>query len=258
MKKVFERYQTVFLCGLILIFMVNLGWSQVARDIKVGNMQYYTTEVVNQDELWYPQEWRRFMGYTNDTERDDNRLDNLNTYGIMVAQRLDWVDPSGSSWNVQVAQMMQDKGTDFEVTFVPVSGAFKRVWKYPYPAKIIQGNDWTDVQAVDDPVDGNIPSYVMIYNKNQIWPAYDGGIEMERWLYGFANRDYDDFVIQEFVFTNTSSKTRNDVYFALGAGTSKSGYYPADIWGNYFGVTYDKYVTNDPGYDPATGDSLRE
>jgi hypothetical protein len=252
MKKISDRYQAIFLCGLILIFLVNLGWSQIARDIRIGNMHYHTNSVMDSDNLDYPEEWTR-VGL--DIEYD--RLDGLETYGFMVAQRLDWVDPSGSSWNVQVAQMMQNKGTDFEFTLVPEADAFKRVWKYPYPTKMIQGNDWTNVQAGDDPVDPNLPSYVMIYNKNHVWPEYDGGIQVERWIYGFANRDYDDFVIQEFVFTNTSSKTRNDVYFALGAGTSKDAYYPADIWANYYGVTYDKFINNDPSYDPSTGDSLR-
>jgi hypothetical protein len=257
MKKIFASYQTILLSGLILIFLVTPGWSQAVREIKVGNIYYRTDEVIRDDELIYPQEWRRFMGYADDSERDTDRLINLNTYGLMVGQRLTWQDPGGSTYQVQVAQMMQDKGTDFADALVPVSGAFKRVWKYPYPAKMIQGNDWTDVQAVGDPVDPNLPSYVMIYNKSQVWPNYNGGIQMERWMYGFANREYDDFVIQEFVFTNTSSTTRNDVYFTMGAGIGKHGYYPYDVWGNYTGVTYDKYVTNDPSYDPSTGDSLR-
>ena len=150
-----------------------------------------------------------------------------------------------STRDIQIAQIGSNKFSNIELVTPPVPGAFRRTYRNPYPTKILDGNEWTDIQAKGDPVDSNLPADAVVFAHLNTWT----GIDIERWAYGFANDDHDDYIIMEYKFTNTSGEVRNDVYFALQAETHASAYYPADLWGNYYGATYANFAAGDPAAD---------
>ncbi len=226
-------------CGIfLLLLLVTAGQAagQETRNVRINDMFYNTSETLGNDDInWPTLPW--FDGSM------------LESHGIIVGTRRTWTDPTGVVWNVQVAQIAQNKSTDIEKIVVPVKGAFKRVFRNPHPLKVLDGVDRTQTFDVTDPTDGSIPSDVMVYVKANGWPASGMGIQIERWLYFFSNPDYQDFTLQEWVITNTSGEVRNDVYVGLTAETSAHTYYPADLWGTYYGATYKDYVAGDAGAD---------
>ena len=224
--------------GVLLWTTPLLG--QESREVAIGELRYFTREIFDQDDIQYP--------------RGVNRvdLDMLNTYGVTVGVRRDWTTPDGQNVNFQVSQMMQSKFSDIELVTVPADGAFQRTFRNPYPDKILNGTNWTRQFDQDDPVDPSTPSDAMVYNRIDLWPAYGMGMQVERWAYFFADDRYDDMVIMEYVFTNTSGEARNDVYIGLNGAPHSSAHYPADLWGDYYGVSYPQYVAGD-----ALADSMR-
>ncbi len=253
MRKVFGTQW--LLIGLAVPLLILLGvtttWAQESRTLNVGDLYFSTQDGFSDHDIVYPYSWS--FARTIYSGPDDNELDMLQFHGITVGLKREWTDPSGVTHPVQIAMANRQKFSDIEKVVVPVAGAFKRVYRNPYPQKILDGKDRTDVLGKADPVDANLPSDVMIYQHSKCWPDYGMGIDIERWDYAFANPDYDDFMIMEYVFTNTSNEVKHDVYFAFRAETSTHSYYEdADLWGNYYGVTYWKWAQGDP-----TGDSLR-
>jgi len=252
-----EKFQKIHIISIIVVviifsyFLVPRGYTQVSRALDVGNMWYLTSEVHNIEDLTYPRDWvgMRSIYGGNLTH---NRLDMLQMGRVIIGIDKNWVDPEGNPWTKMIAEASETKGSDPAKRLVPVPGAFKRVYRYPYPTKIVDGKDWTDLQGASDPVDPDIPADVMIYMRNQVWPEYGGDMDMERYAYAFANEDYGDIIILEYVFTNTGSETQKGVYFAFTSETNAHSQYPGDIWGNYYGVTYWKYVQGDN-----TADSMR-
>ena len=115
-----------------------------------------------------------------------------------------------------------------------MSGAFKRTFRFQPPHKIVDGRDWASSQDLSDPVDSDIPADVVTYGKWNTW----SGIDVERWAYSFADREYDDLVIVEWVFTNVSGEDRQDVYFSIQGQFNTTGHYPGDLWSDYYGVNY--------------------
>lgn len=253
MRKLVGRrpYLVMWALALVVLVFSGVAMAQETRTLPVGELYWVTQDGFSYHDIRYPQSWSQARSIYSGL--GDSDLDMLHFHGIDVGVRRTWTDPSGAQHDVQVAMANTQKFLDIENVVVPVSGAFKRWWRNPYPSKILDGVDRTDVIAKDDPVDPNIPSDVMIYQKSLCWPNYGMGIQIERWDYAFANPEYGEFVILEYVFTNVSGEERKDVYFGLRAETSAHTYYEdADLWGNYYGVTYWKWVQGDP-----TGDSLR-
>ncbi|HKJ68692.1 MAG TPA: hypothetical protein VKA68_12095, partial [bacterium] len=124
------------------------------------------------------------------------------------------------------------------------------------PEKWIDGQNRTDIRAqqdmsLSDNPDPNAPSDSYIYNHSTTWT----GIDIERWIYGFANEEYGDFIIMEYRFTNTSGAARNGVYINLSAQLipdHTQANQPADQWADYYGNTYWQYEAGD-----MTADSMR-
>ena len=231
---------------LLLLLAAAPTRGQVSRDVGIGTLQYFTNEAFTSDDIDYPNGVNR-VRYLMDT-------DMLNTYGITVGARRSWTQPTGEPSDVQVAQVMHNKFNDFETVVVPEPGAFTRTFRNPYPTKIIDGFNFTQAFDRIDPSDPSLPADAVVYNKANTWPNVDEplGIQIERWAYFFANEDYDDFVILEYRFTNTTDEPRQDVYIGLNAAPHSSAHYPADLWGDYYGVTYDEYLDGD-----ASADSMR-
>lgn len=238
MNQFTNRLLLSFTCCLavLLLFPAGSATAQESRALDVGRLFYNTNAVLNSDDIQYP----RVQPYT-----DGDRREQLDGYGIIIGVPRTWTDASGVTRNVQIAQVAQNKYSDIENVTPPVDGAFKRTYRNPYPTKILDGEDWTPIQAKGDPVDPNIPSDVMIYNHLNTWTD----IDIERWAYAFANEEYDEFVILEHKFTNTSNESYQNVYIGIIAETSAHTYYPADIWGTYYGATYAKYAAGDTNAD---------
>ncbi len=225
--------------GLFLAGLPQHITAQDTRTLNVGSMLYETNSAFTADDI----RWPRAQQFTD--------LSMMDTYGILVGVERDWTNAAGVAFDRQVAQVAQHKFSDLENTTVPVPDGFSRTYRTPYPSKILDGIDRTDILGAGDPIDANIPADVMIKTAVTAWP--DGmNILIERWAYAFANDAYDDMVILEHVFTNQSSSTWEGVYFGLTADPNANAFYPADLWGNYYGATYRNFVGGD-----ATADSLR-
>jgi len=230
-------YHLLALCLLVLGSSEHIR-AQEARNLNVGPLQYNTNEAMTDDGLTWP------VG----RPVDGGRVSMLSVNTVVIGVERTWTDATGVVRDIQVAQIGRHKFSDIELVTPPVDGAFKRTFRTPYPSKILDGTDWANAQAKGDPVDTNLPSDAMIYTHLNTWT----GIDIERWIYGFANSDHDDYIIMEYRFTNVSGQVRNNVYFGLQAQTHGSEYYPADIWGNYYGATYSQHVAGN-----SASDSLR-
>ena len=223
----------------VLAALIQEASAQDTRTLNVGSMLYTTNSAFTADDI----EWPRAQPFS------DLRM--MDTYGILIGVPRDWTDAAGVSHTRQVSQVAQHKYSNLEEVTVPVDGGFSRTYRTPYPQKILDGTDRTDILGAGDPVSPSIPADVMIKTAVTAWP--DGmNILMERWAYAFANEAYDDLIILEHVFTNQSGSTWNDVYFGLTADPNAHAFYPADLWGNYYGATYQNFAAGD-----MTADSLR-
>ena len=229
------------LCAALLFAsgVVRQSVAQDTRTLNVGSMLYTTNSAFTADDI----NWPRAQPFS------DLRM--MDTYGILIGVPRSWTDAAGVSHTFQTSQVAQHKYSNLEEVTVPVAGGFSRTYRNPYPNKILDGTDRTDILGGGDPVSSSIPADVMIKTEVTAWP--DGmNILMERWAYAFANDTYDDMVILEHVFTNQSSSTWNDVYFGLTADPNAHAFYPADLWGNFYGATYRNYAAGD-----LSADSLR-
>ncbi len=233
--RILRTTTSISLCIALALLAVD-AHAQASRALDVGTMFYSTNEALTNDDIAWPRDITFGSG-------DDREM--LDTYGIIIGVNRTWTDPGGVTRDVQVTQIAHNKYSDIEAVTPPVPGAFQRTYRQPFPMKVIDGIDRTDVQAVTDPVDPSIPSDVLIYHHLNSW----SGIDIERWAYAFAHEDFDDLVILEYKFTNTSGEPRNDVYIGLTAETSAHTYYPANLWGSYYGATYADYVAGDPSAD---------
>ncbi len=225
-------------CFLLAMMLHESPLAQEARNLTVGPLQYNTNEAMTDDALSWPV--GRPVG--------GGRLSMLSVNTVVIGVERTWTDATGVVRDIQVAQIGRHKFSDIELVTPPVDGAFTRTFRSQYPSKILDGTDWANAQAKGDPVDQNLPADGVIYTHLNTWT----GIDIERWVYGFANDDHDDYLIMEYRFTNVSGQVRNNVYFGLQAQTHGSAYYPADIWGNYYGATYASYAGGD-----TSADSLR-
>ena len=213
--------------------------AQDTRTLNVGSMLYTTNSAFTADDINWPR------------AQPSSDLRMMDTYGILVGVQRNWTDASGVAFDAQVAQVAQHKYSELENVTVPVSGGFNRTYRTPYPTKMLDGIDRTDILGAGDPVSSSIPSDVMIYTSVTAWPT-GMNILIERYAYAFANDEYDDMVILEHVFTNQSSETWEEVYFGTTADPNAHSFYPADLWGNYYGATYRNYAAGD-----MSADSLR-
>jgi hypothetical protein len=247
-----RRWLAIQLLLGFLVLVCGVVQAQQTRTLNVGELYFLLQEGFADWDMRYPQSWSFARSIYSGL--GDNNLDMLhNACGFDVGVKRTWTDPGGAQHDVQVAMANPQKCLDIQTIVVPVSGTYKRYYRNPYPQKVLDGKNRTDVVAQGDPVNPDLPSDVMIYQKANCWPNYGMGIQVECWAYALAHPDYDDFVILEFVITNTSNENRNDVYFGFRAETSSHTHYEdADLWGNYYGVTYWKYAQGD-----RTGDSLR-
>jgi len=223
----------IILLGSVLL--VPLA-GQTPRSVDAGLTGFDTNEAFTSNTIHWPRGipsmWSRMNSY----------------YGITLGTQLSWTDASNTPHNVKVAQIQPGKFTDIENVVVPVDGAFKRSYRYPYPTKLLDDVDRTDVLGQGDPVDKNQPADVIVYNHANTWT----GIDFERWVYGFANDNYSDFIIMEYRFTNTSGAPRNGVYINLTAQLipdRTQANQPADQWADYYGNTYRQYAAGDMSAD---------
>jgi hypothetical protein len=249
-----KKLSPMLLIGGLIIFLFLVPSSlsaQISRALDVGNMWYSTGEWHHLEDLTYPRDWVGIYSIYNGNLTHNN-LDMLQMGRIIVGIDKVWTDLDGTTWNKMISEASETKGADATARYVAVAGAFKREYRNPYPTKILDGKNWTDTQGQGDPINPNCPSDVLIYMKNQVWPAYGGDMDVERWVYSFVNQEYGDIVLLEYLFTNTASTTQNGCYFAFTSETNSHAQYPGDLWGNYYGVTYHKYVEGDQ-----TADSLR-
>lgn len=221
---------------ILWLFIPVSSLSQASRSLDVGNTVYSTNEAFTSDRVTWPRE----PGWL------DKRM--LFNYGIVIGTQMDWNDANGGAHAVKVAQVTEQKFTDFKEVVVPVKNAFKRFYRTSYPKKILDGKDWTDIISSGDPVREDLPSDVAIVTKATTWT----GIDIERWAYAFGTDNDGDYVLLEYVFTNNSNQPRKGVYFGFTAQTSAHSNIPTDIWGNYYGATYRHYAAGD-----MSADSLR-
>ena len=209
---------------MLLLLLTSLALGQASRTVAVGNMQHTVGEQVDFLQLEWP------IAETQLTKGMSGSGPN----GITFGHTESWTDNAGVSWNVRASQAVSNKYTNIEVVTVPVSGAFKRTFRFPAPNKTVDGRPWASTQDLGDPSNSAIPADVVGYAKWNTWSK----IDVERWAYSFADKAYDDFVIVEWVFTNTSGESRDDVYFSIQAQFNTTSHYPGDLWSDYYGANY--------------------
>lgn len=229
--------------AVLLLCLPGAAHGQQSRVLGIGSMYYNASEAFSSDDIAWAHEWSDLSAIYGGI--GDANLEMLETYGIIVGTREEWTADDGVTRQVRIAQAAQNKFSDIENVTVPVEGAFRRTFRNPYPTKRLNGRDWTGQFDAQDPVDASIPADAIIYNQVNAW----NDIQMERWVYAFANDDYDDLIILEHKFTNTSDAPKEDVYIGLTANTNADAYYPGDLWGNYYGATYQQYAAGDPSAD---------
>ena len=231
-----SRLVPYVVCLAVLWFTAGGAAAQESRTLNVGTLLYETNSAMSSDDMLWPRDLP-FGG--------NNNIEMLETYGVIIGAPRTWTDPLGVTRDIQIAQIAQNKFSDVELVTPPVPGAFFRAYRYPYPDKVLDGFNWADFQARNDSVAADLPSAVMIKNHLESWT----GIDIQRWAYAFANEEYDDLVILEHLFTNTSDETLSNVYFGVTAEMHAHTYYPADLWGTYYGATYAQFVAGDPAAD---------
>ncbi len=225
MKKLF-KYGGLFVLVLLLLINSTLLGQSSTRQLRFGDIQVTPGETISAMSMQYPQTWN------NNLDSDAREVSSVN--GINVGVKMSWTDGNGVPWEHKIAQGIQSKFTEIENVIVPVSGAFKRVFKYAPPIRMIDGRDWTDAQYKTDPVDESIPADGMVYGKWNTWT----GIDVERWVYACANQEYDDFVVYEWVFENASNEAKTDVYFSIVTEMMTGDHYPGNLWSDYYGAGY--------------------
>lgn len=218
--------------GILIILAVcmvaSLSYAQVSRTLAGGKLHYYTDSAfATGDAIQWPYGTRGW------------NVDMLTSAGVDIGVKMTWTDAGGVTHDVKIAEAADNRFTDMVNVVIPVEGAFKRVFKAPPPARVIDGKNWQDITSIDDPVDADIPSDEMIYNHCTTWTD----IDIERWTYTFNTDANGDFVILEWLFTNTSNETKKDVYFGLRAQPGTNNHYSqADRWGNYIGAEFSSGV----------------
>lgn len=227
------RFVASAMLALVLLCGPGAVLGQESKTLDVGSTLYRTNAALTDDHINWPR-------YTPPLESNM-----LSFYGVIIGIDEDWTDETGTPHSKKIAQVQDNNFADIKRVTVPVEGAFKRVYRNPYPTKVLDGDDWTDITARQDPVDPSIPSDAMIYTHLTTWT----GIDIERWAYAFANDAYGDFIILEYRFTNTSTEAKEGVYLGLPAQMTTTATQPTDIWTNYYGVTYSEYVAGDPSAD---------
>ena len=237
-----NKFYTYGVLAVVLLLAVSGALvAQVSRTIDIGNIRYVTRDDMANDDIEWPQLWR---GPGNGMIfADDADYDMMECYGYTIGINLTWTDAGGTTWNKKCAQMAHQRTSDIKNITKP--SKFTRTFKYRPPKRIVNVKDWTDVTWAQDPVDATIPSDVMIYTKMTTWVD----IDVERWMYGFGNAKYDDFVIQEWKFTNNSTTEKKDVYFNLLAQMASHAHYPGDNWANYYGGSYKEYLAGTKSAD---------
>lgn len=208
---------------MLLLLSATVVFGQASRDIQIGEMQHTAGEQVDFLGLRWPIGW---------TQLEKGMSGGPN--GITFGHKENWVDGNNVTWEMRVTQAVSSKFTDLENVTVAVDDAFKRTWRHPFPNKVVDGQNWSSTQDLNDLNDPNIPADAVTYAKWNTW----SGIDMERWAYSFADRAHDDFVLVEWVFTNVSGVPREDVYFSIQAQMNTTSHYPGDLWSDYYGVNY--------------------
>jgi len=219
-----NTFKYIGLFGLLLLLVATTAFGQVNRTVRVGAMEINPGENPGDLSLRYPRTWNQ----NNVTEAVSS------VHGFNLACKRTWTDPSGVSWDVQVAQGVSSKYTDIENVTVPVKDKFKRTFRDRPGKRLIDGRDWTDIQNQSDPVEPNLPADVVTYTHWTTWT----GMDVERYTYSFANATHDDYVIVEYVITNKSGETREDVYYSTITELATDAHYPGNIWSNYYGADY--------------------
>lgn len=236
-----KRILTCSVLGaLVLILGTGVMLGQDSRTVDIGEMGLYTSESMENDYLAWPQ------GQPYSTDHM------LETYGIYVGEKRTWKDPSNVDWEYQIAMVVEHKYSDFELVTPYEDDAFERVFRNPYPDRIVDGTNWTGTTDREDPVRADLPSDAMLYHYLHTWPEYGMNIDVERYTYFYAADQYDDFIIVEYILTNNSGSAKDSVLFGISGALNSSAYYPADLWGNYYGATYANYADGD-----ASADSMR-
>jgi len=158
---------------------------------------------------------------------------------------------------------------DYEHTTVPID--LTRNWLYALPHRIVNSTDWSEADWLGvDEVNENIICEQMA----EATVNTSIGLTFIQKAYAFANPDYDDFIIVEYIFKNTGNidaseeieypaNKINACYVGLkvkpqptpltsrlvsGAGGWNE---QVDDWVDYYGQTYVDWATG------GTGDSLR-
>jgi len=237
-----NRFFTYSMLMAVLLLLVSGSLlAQVQRDIDIGNIRYTTRDDMAADDLEWPMQWRQPGNGL--IFSDDENYDQLECYGYIIGVNMSWKDAGGSPWTKKIAMMAQNRLSDIKNITIP--SKFTRTFKYRPPNRIVGTKNWTDVTWNQDPVDPAAPSDVVIYTKMTTWT----GIDVERWMYGFGNPKYDDFVIQEWKYTNSSTEDRKDVYIAVIGSMASNGHYPGDNWGQYYGGSYKEYAAGNKSAD---------
>lgn len=224
---------TIFQTTVFLVLLSSIALGQSSRTLNIGRLSYTSNEAMSADDI----QWPAGSNYLD--------LSMMDTYGVYVGTQMNWTDQVGGDHTVKVAMVAEHKYSDFENVTPFVEGAFQRTFRNPFPTKLFDGNAWNTQFEINDPVDATIPADAQLYHHIKGF----NGIDWERWTYAFADREKENIIITEYVFTNTSGEVRPDVFIGLSGAMNSDAHYPADLWGNYYGATYAQYAGGDMAAD---------
>ena len=153
---------------------------------------------------------------------------------------------TGVTRDIQIAQVAQNKFSDIEIVTPPVPDAFTRTYRYPYPDKILDGQNWADFQGRNDPVDSDLPADVV-----NLQPPRDLG-RSRRGTLGPTPLPTTSTTTSSS--SSIFSRTRRTNRSATSTLRPRPRCRPtrttlSDIWGTYYGATYAKYAAGDPSAD---------
>ncbi len=197
--------------SLLLLFSISLqhiGWAQTETDltIGVGSMtmilnQFNATEAINT--IAYPREYAVY-----------GSMGCVYGGGILISSRdfhTRWVyDITNGIWSevprdtivpFYVSEATTHYYKDVQHSTVPLD--IKRVWRFRPPDRVINGRNYADANWTPD---DSLADAAMISDQMFISRCNTGsGLTVTQRAYAFENPSFDDFIIVQFVFTNTGN-----------------------------------------------------
>lgn len=217
-QKMTARISLGWIYLLLLLILSQRGLSQ-RRDanIGVGSLNINLDECIAGDNVFlqYPREFEVYR--SQDCARGEGFIIATKDFPAKAYYEDGHANPQKPNNGWVVGETTLDyivvDGTptlmlDIDHTSVPVSGEFRKYWKYEPPTVIVNGENLTagDWHADYEEVKATIPTEQMGFTHLQT----SIGVDIFESVYTFGNPDYDDFALVEYEFKYTGETPNVD------------------------------------------------